>query len=175
MITTLESCLTTLQQLGEFTYFLGLQIKQDDKGISICQEQYTRNLLKKYEISNSSSVKTLMVPPNIFRPDLARKPINKTLYRGMIGLLMEFWSTDVAYDSSPPTDETEQRPLREYLIKFSVLNGQQPLTLDFNTFCSLTGLDYKNGKYVGHLEYDVVKKELGKIAINPTYLDKTLV
>ncbi|GJW29518.1 retrovirus-related pol polyprotein from transposon TNT 1-94 [Tanacetum coccineum] len=26
-----------------------------------------------------------------------------------------------------------------------------PLTLDFNTFCSLTGLDYNNGKYVAHL------------------------
>ncbi|GJX15299.1 hypothetical protein Tco_0207057 [Tanacetum coccineum] len=68
----------------------------------------------------------------------------------------EFWSTDVAYDPSPPTDKTEQLPLREYLIKFLVLNGQQPLTLDFNTFCSLTGLDYKNGKYVGHPESDVV-------------------
>nr|GEV43522.1 hypothetical protein [Tanacetum cinerariifolium] len=29
---------------GELTYFLGLQIKQDDKGISIFQEKYTRNL-----------------------------------------------------------------------------------------------------------------------------------
>ncbi|GJV48235.1 hypothetical protein Tco_1438447 [Tanacetum coccineum] len=36
---------------------------KDEKGISICQEQYTRNLLKKYEISDSSSLKTPMVPP----------------------------------------------------------------------------------------------------------------
>ncbi|GJU49364.1 hypothetical protein Tco_1218919 [Tanacetum coccineum] len=50
--------------MGELTYFLGLQIKQDDKGILICQEQYTRDLLKTYEISDSSSVKTPMVPPN---------------------------------------------------------------------------------------------------------------
>ncbi|GKB52024.1 hypothetical protein Tco_0902777 [Tanacetum coccineum] len=54
--------------------------------------------------------------------------------------LREFWSTTVAYDPFPSTDETEQRPLREFLIKFSVLNGQRPLTLDFNTFCSSTGL-----------------------------------
>ncbi|GKD93744.1 retrovirus-related pol polyprotein from transposon TNT 1-94 [Tanacetum coccineum] len=53
-----------MSMMGELTYFLGLQIKQDDKGISICQEQYTRNLLKKYEIFDSSSVKTPMVPPN---------------------------------------------------------------------------------------------------------------
>ncbi|GJY76502.1 hypothetical protein Tco_0481618 [Tanacetum coccineum] len=42
-------------------------------------------------------------------------------------------------------------------------------------FCSSTGLDYNNGKYVDHPTPEVVKKELGKIAINPSYLDKTLV
>ncbi|GJX62772.1 hypothetical protein Tco_0295672 [Tanacetum coccineum] len=51
--------------------------------------------------------------------------------------------------------------------------GAPPLTLDFNTFCSSTGLDYNNGKYVAHPTPEAVKKELGKIAINPSYLDKT--
>ncbi|GKB54730.1 retrovirus-related pol polyprotein from transposon TNT 1-94, partial [Tanacetum coccineum] len=74
--------------MGELTYFLGLQIKKDDKGILICQEQYTRNLLKKYEISDSSSVKTPMVPPNSLGPGLAGKPVNETSYRRMIGSLM---------------------------------------------------------------------------------------
>ncbi|GJY60571.1 retrovirus-related pol polyprotein from transposon TNT 1-94 [Tanacetum coccineum] len=63
-----------MSMMGELTYFLGLQIKKDDKGISICQEQYTRNLLKKYEISDSSSVKTPMVPLNNLGPNLAGKP-----------------------------------------------------------------------------------------------------
>ncbi|GJX10459.1 hypothetical protein Tco_0200318 [Tanacetum coccineum] len=57
---------------------------------------------------------------------------------------------------------------RKFLIKFLVLNGQRPLTLDFNTFCSSTGLSYNNGKYVDHPTPEVVKEELGKIAINPT-------
>ncbi|GJR07593.1 retrovirus-related pol polyprotein from transposon TNT 1-94 [Tanacetum coccineum] len=70
-----------MSMMGEITYFLGLQIKQDYKGISICQEQYTRNLLKKYEISDSSLVKTPMVPPNNLCPDLASKPANETLYQ----------------------------------------------------------------------------------------------
>ncbi|GJV18855.1 hypothetical protein Tco_1367875 [Tanacetum coccineum] len=87
--------------------------------------------------------------------------------------IKEFWSTAFAYDPFSSTDETEQRPLREFLIKFSVLNGQRPLTLDFNTFCSSTSLDYNNGKYVAHPTPEAVKKELGKIAINPSYLDKT--
>ncbi|GJU50279.1 hypothetical protein Tco_1219834, partial [Tanacetum coccineum] len=82
-------------------------------------------------------------------------------------------STVVAFDPFPSTDEPEKRPLKEFLIKFSVSNGQRHLTLDFKTFCSPSGLDYNNGKYVDHPTPEVVKKELGKIAINPSYLDKT--
>ncbi|GJY45031.1 hypothetical protein Tco_0433244 [Tanacetum coccineum] len=123
-------------------------------------------------------------PPNV----LAYKPIMKFLLNCPLkkaitncplvvyqNFLREFWSTAVAYDPFLSTNETEQCPLREFLIKFSVLNGQRPLTLDFNTFCSLTGLDYKNGKYVAHPTPEAVKKELGKISINPSYLDKTSV
>ncbi|GJT18618.1 retrovirus-related pol polyprotein from transposon TNT 1-94 [Tanacetum coccineum] len=82
-----------MSMIGELTYFLGLQIKQDDKGISICQEQYTMNILKKYEISYYSSVKTPMVSPNNFGPDLAGKLVSETSYRGMIGSLMYLTAT----------------------------------------------------------------------------------
>nr|GEX22866.1 retrovirus-related Pol polyprotein from transposon TNT 1-94 [Tanacetum cinerariifolium] len=60
-----------MSMMGELTYFFGLQIKQDNKGILIYQQPYTRNLLKKYEISDTSLVKTPMVPPNNLGPDLA--------------------------------------------------------------------------------------------------------
>ncbi|GJW68779.1 hypothetical protein Tco_0123203 [Tanacetum coccineum] len=54
--------------------------------------------------------------------------------------LRDFWSTAVAYDPFPSTDETEQRPLREFLIKFSVLNGQRPLTLNLTHFVNQLAL-----------------------------------
>ncbi|GKB07498.1 hypothetical protein Tco_0835782 [Tanacetum coccineum] len=81
--------------------------------------------------------------------------------------LREFWSTAVAFDPFPSTDEPEKCPLKEFLIKFLVLNGQRHLTLDFPTFSSSTGLNYNNDKYVDHPTPEAVKKELGKIAINP--------
>ncbi|GJW49745.1 retrovirus-related pol polyprotein from transposon TNT 1-94 [Tanacetum coccineum] len=61
---------------------------QTEKGISICQEKYIRDLLKKYEISYSASVKTPMVPPTNLGLDLYDKSASETLYRGMIGSLM---------------------------------------------------------------------------------------
>ncbi|GJV51250.1 hypothetical protein Tco_1446991 [Tanacetum coccineum] len=114
-------------------------------------------------------------PPNVpaYKPImkfLLNYPLNKAftncpsvVYQNF---LREFWSTAIAFDP-------EKHTLREFLIKFSVLHGQRPLTLDFKTFCSITGLDYNNGKYMAHPTPEVVKKELGKIAINPSYLDKT--
>ena len=86
-----EKLMTTkfeMSMMGELTYFLGLQIKQTEKGISICQEKYLMNLLKKYELTDCSSVKTPMVPPNNLGPDLTGKSVNQTQYRGMIGSLM---------------------------------------------------------------------------------------
>ncbi|GJS46873.1 retrovirus-related pol polyprotein from transposon TNT 1-94 [Tanacetum coccineum] len=136
------------------------------------KNKYTRNLLKKYEISDSSSVKTPMVPPNNLGPDRTGKLVNETSYRGMIGSLMYLKGTPTlglyypkcsgfdlkGYSDSeylgfnmdrkstlekrlptvpqwsirtssrsfgamllpmtlfPLTDETEQRPLREFLI-----------------------------------------------------------
>ncbi|GJT57638.1 retrovirus-related pol polyprotein from transposon TNT 1-94 [Tanacetum coccineum] len=60
-------------KLDKALYGLKQAPRQDDKGISICQEKYTRDLVKKYEISDSSSVMTPMVPPNNLGPNLAGK------------------------------------------------------------------------------------------------------
>ncbi|GJR37488.1 reverse transcriptase domain-containing protein [Tanacetum coccineum] len=151
--------------MEELTYFLRLQIKQDDKGISIYQEQYTRNLLKKYEISDSSLVKTPMVPPNNLGPDLTvqSKRITSNSYEKNPQCMT------IAYDPNPPSDETQSCPLKEYLIKFSVMNGKMPFTLDFKTFTTSTGLDYNNGEYVTHPFPEVVKAELAKIVLVRNY------
>ncbi|GKC35135.1 hypothetical protein Tco_1047519, partial [Tanacetum coccineum] len=87
-------------QMDVKSFFLSGTKGMDDKGISICQEQYTKNLLKKYEISDSSSVITPMVPPNNLGPDLVGKPVNETSYRGMIRSLM-YLTAQAGLSNSP--------------------------------------------------------------------------
>ncbi|GJU27547.1 hypothetical protein Tco_1166168 [Tanacetum coccineum] len=70
-----------ISMMGVLAYFRGFQIKQSERGISINQEKYVKDLLKKYDI-NSSLVKTPMTPPNKLGPDLNGKAVNKTQYRG---------------------------------------------------------------------------------------------
>ncbi|GJU96645.1 retrovirus-related pol polyprotein from transposon TNT 1-94 [Tanacetum coccineum] len=74
--------------LTQHKFIRGFQIKQDSKGISICQEKYVKDLLKKYDLADCASVKCPMLPPNNFGPDESGVSINKTLFRGMIGSLM---------------------------------------------------------------------------------------
>nr|GEW99207.1 hypothetical protein [Tanacetum cinerariifolium] len=82
------------------------------------------------------------------------------------------FNTTIAYDPNPPTDNSVAHPLKEFLIKFLVMNDK-PFTLDFNTFRSSTGLDYNKGKYIDRPSLEAVKNVLGKIATNASYLDKT--
>ncbi|GJX52599.1 retrovirus-related pol polyprotein from transposon TNT 1-94, partial [Tanacetum coccineum] len=60
----------------------------DFKGISICQEKYVKDLIKKYDIADSASVKCPMLPQNNLGPNESGVSVNETLFRGMIGSLM---------------------------------------------------------------------------------------
>ncbi|GKA69050.1 retrovirus-related pol polyprotein from transposon TNT 1-94 [Tanacetum coccineum] len=134
-----------INMMRELTYFLGLQIKQDDN---------TRNLLKKYEISNSSSVKIPMVPPNNIGLDLAGKVVNETSYRGMIGSLMYLTATrpDIQfsivlcarYQSNPKESHlTVVKRILKYLKGTPTFGLYYPKCLGFD----LKG--YSNSDYVG--------------------------
>ncbi|GJQ91032.1 hypothetical protein Tco_0002171 [Tanacetum coccineum] len=188
-----------MSMMGELAYFLGHQIKQDDKGISICQEIYTRDLLKKYESTNSASVKTPMLPPNNLGTDLSGKRVNETLYRGMIGSLMYL-------TGAPTLGLRYPKCLRFDLKGYSnsnydgcnidrkstsgacqLLGGKCCANIlwmksqlsDYEihykmTFCQSTGLNYNNGNYVAHPSNKEVKDELEKIATRDKLGYKTL-
>nr|GEU62600.1 hypothetical protein [Tanacetum cinerariifolium] len=79
---------TLLKFLFQYKFVRGFQIKKDFKGISICQEKYVKDLLKKYELADSASVKCLMLSPTNLGPDESGVSVNETVFRGMIGSLM---------------------------------------------------------------------------------------
>ena len=74
--------------LGEMTYFLGLQISQQDKGIFICQAKYMKEMLKKFKMEDCKPILTLMVIGFKLSIDDSSKDVDKRLYRSMIGSLL---------------------------------------------------------------------------------------
>ena len=49
-----------MSMMVELTFFLGLQVKQSEKGITINQRKYIKDLLVKFNFENCSIMKTPM-------------------------------------------------------------------------------------------------------------------
>nr|CAN82347.1 hypothetical protein VITISV_040746 [Vitis vinifera] len=74
--------------MGELNFFLGLQIKQLKKGTFINQAKYIRDLLKRFNMEEAKTMKTPMSSSIKLDMDEKGKPVNSTMYRGMIGSLL---------------------------------------------------------------------------------------
>ncbi|GJX01928.1 retrovirus-related pol polyprotein from transposon TNT 1-94 [Tanacetum coccineum] len=77
-----------MSMIGQMSFFLGLQISQNPRGIFINQSKYANEILKKFDIHKSDPVDTPMVDRTKLDEDLSGIPIDLTRYRGMVGCLM---------------------------------------------------------------------------------------
>jgi len=77
-----------ISEVGELTFFLGLQIKQLNDGTFVSQSKYMNELLKKFKMHEAKHASTPMAPSTKLDQDLNGKPINDKTYRGMIGSLL---------------------------------------------------------------------------------------
>ena len=77
-----------MSMIGELTHFLGLQIRQQDSGIFLSQSKCAKNLVKKFDLESTSSVRTPMSPNVKLTVDLLGKSVDPSLYKSMIGSLL---------------------------------------------------------------------------------------
>ncbi|GJZ41989.1 retrovirus-related pol polyprotein from transposon TNT 1-94 [Tanacetum coccineum] len=82
-----------ISMMGQISFFLRLQISQSPRGIFLNQSKYAYEIIKKYGTLTSDSLDTPMVENTKLDEDLQRKPIDATLYHGMIGSLMYLTSS----------------------------------------------------------------------------------
>ncbi|GJT53153.1 putative ribonuclease H-like domain-containing protein [Tanacetum coccineum] len=74
-----------MSSMGELTFFLGLQVKQNKAGIFISQDKYVAEILKKFDLVN---VKAAITPKVALTKDAEAIDVDVHLYRSMIGSLM---------------------------------------------------------------------------------------
>ena len=77
-----------MSMIEELKFFLGLQIKQSKEGIFINQSKYIKDLLKRFELENTKSMRTPMSSTIKLDKDKSGKMIDITKYRGMIRTLL---------------------------------------------------------------------------------------
>jgi hypothetical protein len=77
-----------MSRIGEMSYFLGLQVKQSFAGILISQEKYLKEMLKKFQMEDSSPVSTPMVVGCKLSKDVISLNVDQRTYQSMIGSLL---------------------------------------------------------------------------------------
>ncbi|GJU50688.1 retrovirus-related pol polyprotein from transposon TNT 1-94 [Tanacetum coccineum] len=77
-----------MSMMGTISFFLGLQISQNPRGIFLNQSKYALESLKKYGMESSDPVDTPMVEKSKLDEDPQGKAVDPTHYRGMVVTLM---------------------------------------------------------------------------------------
>eukprot|EP00253_Pinus_taeda_P027228 PITA_27228 len=82
--------------LGELTYFLGLQIQQNEGGIFLSQTKYLKQILKKYGMEDAKPVCTPMVTGCSLSANDESAAVHQPTYRSIIGSLLSLTDVDWA-------------------------------------------------------------------------------
>ncbi|XP_020271177.1 uncharacterized protein LOC109846363 [Asparagus officinalis] len=76
-----------MTDIGEMSYFLGVEVSQSEKGIFISQKKYAKDILQKFNMSNCNPVATPAEVGVKLRRDTPGSYIDPTLYKSLVGSL----------------------------------------------------------------------------------------
>ena len=136
-----------MTDLGKMRHFLGIEVIQNEVGIFICQRQYAREILLRFNMLESNYVHNPMVPGTILSKDDVGAPVDVTKFKQVVGSLMYLTATrpDLMYGVSL-ISRYMANPKESHWVAakriFRYLKG----TIDH-------GLFYQKGKKIGFTAY----------------------
>jgi hypothetical protein len=77
-----------MSMIGEFCYFLGLQIKQMKNDTFVSQGKYIKDMLKKFGMVDAKVISTPMRTNKNLDSDASANIVDQKMYRSMIGSLL---------------------------------------------------------------------------------------
>jgi hypothetical protein len=82
-----------MSMMGELTFFLGIQVKQTKQGTFVHQGKYTKDLMKKFNMTELKPVSTPISSAASLGPDEDGDAVDQREYRSMIGSLLYLTAT----------------------------------------------------------------------------------
>ena len=126
-----------MSMIGELNHFLRLQIHQQESGIFLSQSKYAKNLVKKFGLKSTSSVRTPISPNVKLIVDLLGKSVDSFLYRSMIGSLLYLTASRPNISYSVGVCVKYQANLKEYhMITLKRIIKYVKSTADFGVWYS---------------------------------------
>jgi Reverse transcriptase (RNA-dependent DNA polymerase) len=91
-----------MTDLGLMSYFLGLEVRQENSKTFVSQEAYAKEILKKFKMNECNPVNTLVESETKLSRYDEGKTVDATLYRSLVGSLCYLTCTrpDIAYGVS---------------------------------------------------------------------------
>ena len=77
-----------MTDLGKMRHFLGIEVIQCEAGIFICQRRYAQEVLARFNMGSSNSVRNPIVPGTILSKDEDGTEVDATMFKQVIGSLM---------------------------------------------------------------------------------------
>jgi hypothetical protein len=77
-----------MSMMGELAFFLGIQVKKMKQGTFVHQAKYTRDLMKKFNMTELKTVSTPMSSVALLDPDEDGETVDQREYRSMIDSLL---------------------------------------------------------------------------------------
>nr|GEY93705.1 putative ribonuclease H-like domain-containing protein [Tanacetum cinerariifolium] len=134
-----------MSDMGELTFFLGLQVKQLPDVITISQDKYVKDMLKKFDMESVSTTITPYELPKYKSKDEPDDAVNVHLYRSMIGSLMYLtaFRPDIMFACKKQTVVATSSPKAEYVAAASCC-GQSTLGCSilrlYLVYCRMTAV-----------------------------------
>ncbi|XP_031277700.1 uncharacterized protein LOC116136136 [Pistacia vera] len=82
-----------MTDLGEMSYFLGMEIHQSQHGIFVSQKKFANEILHKFDMDRCKPVDTLLVANLKLSKDDGAVKIDEKMYRSLIGCLLYLTAT----------------------------------------------------------------------------------
>jgi hypothetical protein len=82
-----------MSMMGELQFSLGLQIKQSKDGTFVHQAKYTKEIVRKFKMEDSSAMTTPMSTTTTFDANEEGEHVDQKEYRSMIGSLLYLTAT----------------------------------------------------------------------------------
>ncbi|XXG89958.1 hypothetical protein AAC387_Pa12g1837 [Persea americana] len=136
---------------GLMSFFLGIEVKQQQNGISISQKKYAKELLEKFRMSNCNPVSTPVATGLRLTKEGEGRDINLTLFKSLIGSLRYLTITrpDIVYGVGLLSRYME-RPKESHWVAAKRILRYIKGTIDLGLF-----YDYGNkAKLYGHSDSD---------------------
>ncbi|GJQ91767.1 retrovirus-related pol polyprotein from transposon TNT 1-94 [Tanacetum coccineum] len=155
-----------MSMMGQISFFLGLQISQNPRGIFINQSKYANEILKKFDLHKSDPVDTPMVERTKLDEDLSGTPVDQTKYRSMIGSLMYLTASrpDLVF-AVCMCARYQSRPTKKHLeaVKrvFRYLQGTINMGLWYPKDTAMALTAYADADHAGCQDTDRKKSEEG--------------